>query len=262
MKKTKVIIPALGILLLSTAASVTGTVAWFSSNTSVFANNMNVKCKAEYGIVIANTSGAGATYNNSVDAAVTAQKELKPTSTYNLTTWLFSTSTNPGAANTQQKYETVATAADYYVVHDFYIRSSAGTALTVQSLDIKKVTATQTENQALSASLRVGFMFEHDTANVYIYAPVAGYTTSYSVQKAAGNYSNAEGARETVAPKAGTVVSNTAVTELPANTAQGEHVSVYVWFEGEDANCISNNLSASLTNIKIDVEFGYTAVSA
>jgi hypothetical protein len=31
MKKSKIIIPALGMLLLSTAASVTGTVAWFSS---------------------------------------------------------------------------------------------------------------------------------------------------------------------------------------------------------------------------------------
>ncbi len=33
MKKSKVIIPALGILVLSTAASVTGTVAWFTANT-------------------------------------------------------------------------------------------------------------------------------------------------------------------------------------------------------------------------------------
>lgn len=32
MKKSKVIIPALGVLVLSTAASVTGTVAWFTAN--------------------------------------------------------------------------------------------------------------------------------------------------------------------------------------------------------------------------------------
>ena len=45
MKKTKVIIPALGILLLSTAASVTGTVAWFSMNNTVTASTMTVKAK-------------------------------------------------------------------------------------------------------------------------------------------------------------------------------------------------------------------------
>ena len=33
MKKSKIIVPALGIILLSTVASVTGTVAWFTANT-------------------------------------------------------------------------------------------------------------------------------------------------------------------------------------------------------------------------------------
>ena len=47
MKKTKVIIPALGILLLSTAASVTGTVAWFSANSSVSANGMALAAKSD-----------------------------------------------------------------------------------------------------------------------------------------------------------------------------------------------------------------------
>ena len=52
MKKTKVIIPALGILLLSTAASVTGTVAWFSSNASVSATGMSVKARTDEALVI------------------------------------------------------------------------------------------------------------------------------------------------------------------------------------------------------------------
>ena len=54
MKKTKIIIPALGVMLLSTAASVTGTVAWFSMNSFVNATNMNILAKAEEGIVISN----------------------------------------------------------------------------------------------------------------------------------------------------------------------------------------------------------------
>ena len=57
MKKTKVIIPALGILLLSTAASVTGTVAWFSANSTVTADGMQVKAKAESALVIADSLG-------------------------------------------------------------------------------------------------------------------------------------------------------------------------------------------------------------
>ena len=38
MKKSKIIVPALGLLLLSTAASVSGTVAWFTASTTAEAN--------------------------------------------------------------------------------------------------------------------------------------------------------------------------------------------------------------------------------
>ena len=63
MKKTKIIIPALGMLLLSTAASVTGTVAWFSANTSVNAEGMTVKVatNATYLLVSHDTSDTAPT---------------------------------------------------------------------------------------------------------------------------------------------------------------------------------------------------------
>ena len=47
MKKTKIIIPALGMLLLSTAASVTGTVAWFAMNSTVAATGMQIKVNSQ-----------------------------------------------------------------------------------------------------------------------------------------------------------------------------------------------------------------------
>lgn len=42
MKKSKVLVPALGVLCLGMAAAVTGTVAWFTQNTSVYAKEMKV----------------------------------------------------------------------------------------------------------------------------------------------------------------------------------------------------------------------------
>ena len=47
MKKTKIIIPSLGLLLLSTAASVSGTVAWFAMNNTVSATGMSVTAKTD-----------------------------------------------------------------------------------------------------------------------------------------------------------------------------------------------------------------------
>ena len=59
MKKTKVIIPALGLLVLSTAASITGTVAWFSMNTTVNIAGMTVKTTVGNNLSIASDTTAG-----------------------------------------------------------------------------------------------------------------------------------------------------------------------------------------------------------
>jgi len=278
MKKTKVIIPALGLLVLSTAASVTGTVAWFSSNQIVTANGMQVKAKAQAGLVIANAAvTTDASYNATATTVKTTLAELYPASTKDLAQWLTSTSTDPNNANTHQNYSEASAWVDaqhdaHYIVHDFYIRSSA-TQLTVASLDVKSVTVTastaSTENPPvddgfdnLSKSLRVGVNFD-GSSNKYIYAPVAGYTASYTVQN--GEFVegvlayNAE-SRTTVTPLAGSTVSNdTSVTTIPANTAVGKHAYVYIWFEGEDAACISNNIISGLETLTVSVEFSYTA---
>ena len=55
MKKTKIIIPALGMLLLSTAASVSGTVAWFSMNTTVSVSGMTARTKVSSNLQISDT---------------------------------------------------------------------------------------------------------------------------------------------------------------------------------------------------------------
>ena len=94
MKKTKIIVPALGVLLLSTAASVTGTVAWFSMNNFVTATGMQVKAKAENGIVISNqaaASGEGVTWKESAISTRTSTLEVRPTSTATGATWVHST---------------------------------------------------------------------------------------------------------------------------------------------------------------------------
>ena len=52
MKKTKIVVPALGILLLSTAASVSGTVAWFSMNNAVKVTGMSVTTRVSSNLKI------------------------------------------------------------------------------------------------------------------------------------------------------------------------------------------------------------------
>lgn len=54
MKKTKILAPALGILCLSMAASITGTVAWFSTNANVTAEGLEMTAETATNLFIKN----------------------------------------------------------------------------------------------------------------------------------------------------------------------------------------------------------------
>ncbi|MBO7546290.1 MAG: hypothetical protein J6T19_06270 [Paludibacteraceae bacterium] len=135
MKKTKILVPAMGLLLLSTAASLTGTVAWFAANASVSVTNMQVKAKAEGGVAIAAYSytatsvsdGNSAGYNDTLtnanftapsstaytDTATYGQAvaaELSPTSTATASAWYHANSNSENNYAASGNYETLAPA--------------------------------------------------------------------------------------------------------------------------------------------------------
>ena len=90
MKKSKLIVPALAMLVMSTAATVTGTVAWFSMNTAVSATNMKVKAASEGGIVISDSRTSEIW--KSETSSLVETKTLYPTSTVAGSVWYHASS--------------------------------------------------------------------------------------------------------------------------------------------------------------------------
>lgn len=287
MKKTKIIVPALGVLLLSTAASVTGTVAWFSMNNFVTATGMNVKAKAENGIVISNAAD-GASWKDSATSLHSSTLEVKPTSTATAATWVHSTSNDAADENTENDYDLLTTAVDsatgagyvdenansaydsatdsvYYSMHSFYIKSSAQ-AIT-NTLYITNVQATlpaPQNSENLNKALRV-LVKLNGAATAKVYSPVYA-AADYSVATTAGKYSG-EGAatKAEVKPIDASAANGLIATAkqeflpneaIPANNGTPLRIDVYLYFEGEDPNCISNNLTATLDTINVSVTFG------
>lgn len=264
MKKTKVIIPALGILLLSTAASVTGTVAWFSMNNSVSATGMKVQAKAENGIVIAQTNSTSDADWKETAAALYdgAAAELIPTSTKDTSKWYHANSNAANSYAAVGEYEELTeltdgdpadgvyskAGKDYYLLNSFWIKSS-GVAFS-SDFYVNKVKATAAGNTSsadLDKSLRVLVKSGNDVA---IFAPFAGATLSYNVH----------GDTATTAIDASAVLVNkkfdTAVT-YPAYVGTSAHeVKVFVYFEGEDQNCKSANLAETLDKLSLELVFG------
>jgi hypothetical protein len=67
MKKSKIIIPALAMLVMSTAATVTGTVAWFTMNTTASAEGMVVAAKTSGSLIIKEAAASNASYPSTSD---------------------------------------------------------------------------------------------------------------------------------------------------------------------------------------------------
>ncbi len=291
-KNTRKLLGAIGMLSVSAAMLVSSTFAWFTMNKDVKATSMNVKAVAEDGLLINEIATATDTHwDNEATAAQTSATAvlLHPSSTADGSTWYHAESTkandaagataaNTPSANLVDDYTTLnnlvaitsmgasasggstafretmgtsATAdAGYYVHYTYYLKSSSGTTVTLDGtnrfLNIKKVEATLPDTQAseaLNPSIRVGIKLNQA---FYIYAPVDGYTSQYYV---------AAGATATE-PIAGNTVTKTDLASLPANGTNGTPVEVYIWYEGEDAGCKSDNARATaLDNINIDITF-------
>jgi len=309
----KKLIPAIVLLLISAMIMATASYAWFSMNTQVTATGMQVKAKAESGLLISELSATNATWDNSATGGTSSPYSMIPTSTVNGTAWFHANSKGTGssasatssanstdlvsayesltglASSTKIAVDSTNCAVDYkykevdgtdgyqdsidqgvYVKYTFFLKSSAGeiqcnhvnpgdqyvqiTSITVNGLNGSK---------ALDAALRVGVQF--GTGDFYVYAPIANSTPSYYVgtDHDLVNTETVDTSSSKLSAD-GTVVYKTTsdLDILPAFTAAGTPVYVFIWIEGEDANCISNNIKATLDNLSISVNFDLVTVTA
>ena len=289
------LVPAFIMLLVSAILVSTASYAWFSMNTAVTATGMQVTAKAESGIVISNstqsawtasaatTTGAknllptsttaGQTWYHSASKSASAPHEggipysyvIQGTGLYSLTTdttfqdgvtyytksasdpvSFTSASVTTGDPVTASTYYVLANdTQDYYSDSVFYIKSSTTAELTknleISSVSISTTTLGSTE---LNKSIRV-------------LVKVGDFTRIYRLtDESTATYTVAGGTSVTAYPVSDSLSDTiTGVTVIPASTGTPITVHIFVYFEGESANCISNNVTASLDTLNVSVQF-------
>ena len=283
MKTKAKLLPAIAMLLVAVLSLSSATYAWFSMNTKVTATGMQVKAVAEDGILISNSDKA--TWTNSATAKVTSAS-LVPTSTAGGTTpaWAHNTSTNADDAQANQNaasYEDLslkwtnttfgegfvdiaggtANSKDdneksYVLLNEFYIKSS-GNALTLgadktyKDLYINDVTVTGAANK-IDNSLRVLVVVG---SAAYIYAPVidqASGTTTMSYK-----FKNTTAVTALNATTSAGYDKTTGTTSIGNTNDSAVKAQVYIYFEGEDANCKSTNIAGiNTTDLSVSINFG------
>ena len=249
MKLTKKLLPALGMLALSTCMMVTSTFAWFSMNTEVKASGMSVKAVGEqvYLQIINSATGSKFDDNAKLNEATTTQEEiaqLKPitvgTNFEGKTKTSFTTgdSVNAGTsakwATNVSKTDDVTTGTDNYEVkassdlegyvfaETFKIRLNpgAGKTETTMNLDVKSV-------KLMDGS---GTTALKNAVSVFVVLDGKGQLFTQ----------NADGTAWTETGDTTLTVGGFANTGT--NKDEGVTVTVYVFFDGEHEDCTSQNL--------------------
>lgn len=177
MKKSKVIIPAMALLLFSTAASVTGTVAWFSSTRTFItsANQFTVK-EVEGGLEAVVSGGVGTqAYNAAGTATATADygtdaKTIKSKANCLLTHGSFNPDLTADGATNRQAW-IINRDSESNDTH----YASKGTLKAAETTNSNWVAYTDTEATpnsyyvAFSWTIKFTYTFNSETKNVGLY---------------------------------------------------------------------------------------------
>jgi hypothetical protein len=261
----KKLMPAFAMLTVSAMTLASSTYAWFSMNTQVTAKGMQLTAQAEGGLIISNAVSGGE-WKADAMATTVAGTALIPTSTANTSTWYHNKSNEANnakahqASNTYTNCNSTSGVVDttgigiwtdsegathnIYLLNNFYIKSSGEAISSNLTINSISVTGTTESGTALDRSLRVAITID---GNAYIFAPVAGGDTSY--------YVGGSDSAITINGSSATNIS-TSRTSIPATSAAPINAKIYCYFEGEDEDCKSSNITTTMDNLTVEVTFG------
>ena len=272
MKKSKLLAPAFAFLALSTAAAVTGTVAWFTANRIVEIGqsaitainpeeNLEVTLKQATGATLTTPSGTGmtaetkavATIGNLRDASVDVPNQTVYRANLN------DAGSAPASFSVVDNllYGTYDSANVYYAAQytaEFELNAGKSSQVFDLSFDNTRTVATNSQNLALAEGLRIGMFFS--SSKYCVLAPFKTGTSLtdedltyvHGTEPSASNPSAYAAANSFYAGQVGSYT----FTTISGSTHQS--VVIYTWFEGSDTTVVNGNVNSSRT-ISVDLFF-------
>jgi len=289
MKSLKAqLMAAIAMTLVAALTIGSSTYAWFTMNTQVQASGMKVKASSGGNLLIAlpKDDGSGnkvapavSEFKTAIDFAMTTADTLSPASTVNLTNWYKTKASDikSSAKDTSASFTDVG--SDGYCSQKFYLY--AGQAMDVYMSSLTATVPKGTDGAAISVlsdgtnplwnSLRVGVKVG---SKYCIYALTAVTADGSAPATHSGTDANAKGVAGTSASSASSTVINTDSTVKVFHAiASGEgsvaanspyvcaslsaetptEAMAYIWFEGEDGSCYTNNFQAETVSITFNL---------
>lgn len=268
MKKSKIIVPAMGILCLSMAAAVTGTVAWFTASRVKSLTMSNIKVyNPESSLVMNVSSIVNTTVDSSGEVPVVTHSPLRDASVNLASTpavWgtnladdgsvdSFRSIASPYAAGTIDTID-IFYATSFKVSFNLNATSGYTYELFFDSItSLTSVTALSAGTNDVLSALRIGVK---TPTSYFVWAP---RTVDGSLKKITAANDDPAGVAESRAIIGSTALPTTTddvldsgytsnmgyIGEVPFKVTSGSQttldISVFTWFEGTDSKCIQDS---------------------
>jgi hypothetical protein len=275
--KSKVIIPALAMIALTTAASATGTVAWFTANQTVTATGLAATVTAGDNLFIAKNNSsfaAASSYSTSVSYNGSAAA-LAPVSTVDGINYYTANSVDANgksattyAAVTDNAPNAPATDKVGYIEYDVYLKGTNDGAvekavtLNTLALEYQNSTANISGIKAfrvavLATDADTTAWSTHTTENATlktIYAPSGAENFTAGASNGAWKAVGAGSALTDI-----TYNANTTIGSIAAGATEYFRVQVRLYVEGEDTTCLNSVFANKKADWKFDIGFAINA---
>lgn len=247
--KRRVLVSSLSMLLVAAVSLGAATYAWFTSSTTATASKINVKTIKSSELQI---SKSDKDWNTIVNYGV-ANKVLLPASTVDGVAWFTANAETKQnfAKPADVDFDPVTNASNYYFTEELNVRNNGAADVTGVKIELAFPASAQYARVAVQEVTDTGVVVGDFKESVYdnagaAYEGVKNATTT-----------------EEITPKTSYTIQ---VGDLKgkdslgsgATTGEAKYYKIFVWFEGQDVECIDTSAGQEIPDVSFTVS-GTTA---
>ncbi len=252
--RKKALLSSVAMLLVALVALGSATFAWFAANPNADATGISLKTTAASGLVIKTETDTEWSHNAELYKGQTDPYDLQP---------LSQSQAAKGAANfakveaadsgnyLKKDGATIGTGAttEYYKENVYFKLSTGSAAEPTAKVQVSNIAITPVENAVLANAIRVSIA---DAAGTVL----ATYALNTAKENGVLNSDGTIG-DFTVLETTGAKALDCGITGLTVAEDASKYVTVYVYLDGQDGDCFSDNVTAVdaaeiISSVKVD----------
>ena len=252
--RKRLLISSVAMLLVAMLALGTATFAWFTQNTEATANGIYAKTVKASSLLISDKDKSwGTTVTYAQGTSADAPQTMFPASSGSGSTWFTATSDDEDTGAFEAgKITTVSTASSNakYVFKNMLNVKNGGDEGAINDISITfnlgSISASQYARVALVPCNDTGV----ELTTAAFDGQVIGFTNSVfdTDGVAYTGLTSAEGAGASITPK-----TTCSVNVGSLNAGAARYYNLYIWFEGQDEQCIDTNAGQVINNLTFTV---------